>query len=203
MDMSDPREDYQVTSPFVEDIIASQETNVEEIEAKLNHFVISYRGFAKQTASSYICMCKVAVEAEETLPKQAFDRFCKQVELDRGSPTHRKIKKIGESADRLLQFDGLLPHHWTTLYQLAITEPDELRVLKDNGVLHPDMTAADLRQATSPNPNQEACIFRLDATTLPPAERLSLYQRLEGLRSEFAFKLGQSRKVAMNSEGLQ
>jgi len=183
------QEKYLATSSIVEAVNAWTETDAQDIEAKLGLLVTTYRGFAKDTATSCIKMCKLVVEADETLPKWALDRFCKQVKLDRNSSTYRKIKKIGESADRLLQFADLLPHNWTTLYQLALKEPDELRRLAENGILHPAMTAADLRQATPGKCALSQFIIKLDVTSLPQADRLSLAEELELLGARFGITI--------------
>ncbi len=85
------------------------------------------------------------MEAERQLSPAEFERFCDEVNLVPKSSTHRKLKTIGENASRLRAVLDRLPHHWTTLYDLAVLPSDQFDTVVSSGCLTPLATAKELK----------------------------------------------------------
>ncbi|MBR0955684.1 hypothetical protein [Bradyrhizobium canariense] len=164
----------------------------------LEHCVEGYRKFRATSSIDAVIQCTFLVKAVRQGEAQ-MKAFCEQVGLDPKSATFRKKRRIGEGARRLLTCGDALPSAWTTLYELAKLDPAVLYDLVSRGVLKPEMTAKELRQARSPDKEGtqsepstsqpalegESCRLVVDATGLTNDKQLDLFQELQKVAAGF------------------
>jgi hypothetical protein len=156
-----------------------------DVEARLRFFAQGYYEFTKDAADIYIRKCQLVLEAEEDLPAEAHQRFFDRIRLPRNSATYRKVRKIAEEGDRLLKVADKLPDSWTTLYQLAKLQPQVFDELVQDDVLHPGITAADLRNVTEKPPEEEKCIITIDGSDLSRGEQIQLYREAKEVADNY------------------
>jgi hypothetical protein len=135
--------------------------------------------------------------------KNGFDEFCEKTSIKPQSSTARKYVKIGNEADWLEPIIAHLPtDNWTTIYDVAVLGNAKAEELIGRGILHPQATAKQLREAAmageadavAPDTETEGetndgtdaetydvpepCVFQIDATGLTDKDRLRLYHDL-------------------------
>lgn len=103
-----------------------------------------FKGFAMKTAESVIQMGKVVHDAKNTLTKEDFEVFCKEVGYDSGSSTIRKLGTIGEKYEILLGRSQSLPSAWTTMYHVARLTAEQIDEKIDEGVITPYLDGKNL-----------------------------------------------------------
>lgn len=156
-----------------------------DTEARLHYFVQGYYEFTKDAADIYVRKCQLVLEAEKDLPAEAVQQFFDRIRLPRNSATYRKVRKIAEAGDRLLKVAERLPDSWTTLYELAKLQPHEFDELVQDDVLHPGMTAADLRAVTKKSPEKEKFIITIEGATLSKGQQLQLYREVKEVADNY------------------
>lgn len=84
--------------------------------------------------------------------------FWRHTQLKRQSSKFRKFLVIGQQSERLRLIIDVLPDEWTTIYKLASLEPDEFKLLKNDGRLHQEATAKfidDILAGMPKDPNEQ------------------------------------------------
>jgi hypothetical protein len=78
-----------------------------------------YSNFAVKTAQSTVEMCRVVYEAKNSLTKDVYLSFLKDIGHKSETSTIRKYLAIGEQYDKLIQYTDLLPNSWTSIYTIT------------------------------------------------------------------------------------
>jgi hypothetical protein len=78
-----------------------------------------YSNFAVKTAQSTVEMCRVVYEAKNSLTKDEYLSFLKDIGHKSETSTIRKYLAIGEQYDKLIQYTDLLPNSWTSIYTIT------------------------------------------------------------------------------------
>jgi hypothetical protein len=78
-----------------------------------------YSNFAVKTAQSTVEMCRVVFEAKNSLTKDEYLSFLKDIGHKSETSTIRKYLAIGEQYDKLIQYTDLLPNSWTSIYMIT------------------------------------------------------------------------------------
>ena len=78
-----------------------------------------YSNFAVKTAQSTVEMCRVVFEAKNSLTKDEYLSFLKDIGHKSETSTIRKYLAIGEQYDKLIQYTELLPNSWTSIYTIT------------------------------------------------------------------------------------
>ncbi len=161
-------------------------TAMASINEPLVPLIEQYRQFAKAGAAGIVDQCRTLVFAENELSKNNFKRFCEAVKVSEGSSTFRKLKVIGEVADRFQSVIDRVPNTWTTLYQLAKLTVEEFDRLVATGVLCASMTADDLKAALGkqkdPVPKYTVLV---DLTSLNDGARVEAFNKMREVASLF------------------
>ncbi len=155
--------------------------------------VEQYRKFAKGSAENIIKLADTLVRAKAGLSKEDFDRFCKEVHLEKDGSTFRKLTSIGEKIGRFEPFFGRLPNNWTTLYKLASIDDAKFeRVTADADRFQPFMTARDISLILGIPPRSRKTQDHdvvIDLNGLDGDRKREVYQQLQLLKERFGFQL--------------
>jgi len=108
-------------------------------------YVDQFAIHTKNTASSYLEMCKVVFDASKSLSQKDFELFCVTAHI--GVAKAAKLKLIGQRYETLKQYVDTLPVNWTTLYKLTHLDDERIGELVADGKLYPEMPTKDLTQA--------------------------------------------------------
>lgn len=175
-------------------------------EETIESLIAEFKSYGKLLAKQQIERCKLVARAKAK-GKTGFEDFCANTYLKPDSSTTRKYLKIGLEADWLLPMADYLTDDWTTTYDVAVLGQATAEDLVSRGILHPQVTARELKAATTTdvsdavppdaeietsdetNAAPEPCIFKVDATNLSDDQRLDLYHRLEEASAGFPVAL--------------
>lgn len=159
------------------------------ITPKVSGYVTAYKSFLRKTAESVIGLASTLVEAETSLSVVDFEIFCRQVKLEKGSPTHTKLKKIGEKITRFNPFIEKLPNTWTTLYKLATLESSEFDRVSMN--LTPFISAKeiDLLVKGETVKGGDKADITIGLKMLDSASKLAVYEEFEQLQKKYSIKM--------------
>jgi hypothetical protein len=124
--------------------VENEVDNTKAAEAVLS-YVNQFSIHTKNTASSYLEMCKVVFDANEVLSQKDFQLFCVTAHI--GIAKASKLKLIGKRYETLKQYVDTLPVNWTTLYKLTHLEDERIGELVEEGKLYPEMPTKDLIDA--------------------------------------------------------
>jgi hypothetical protein len=154
----------------------------------LDELVEQYQSFAKQTAQG-IVMLGVTVLAAEALGAKQLEEFCERVKLNRKGSSFRKLRAIGQAAQRFEPLIERLPSNWTTLYRLAQLPPAQLESASADDRFCATMTAADLRSIQSepdPDPVSFAKDIFIDVSEVK--DLVLLFEKLDELKDELGIQ---------------
>jgi hypothetical protein len=155
--------------------------------------VTQYRQFAKESAENIIKLAETLVRAKAGLSEEDFDRFCKEVHLEKDGSTFRKLMSIGEKISRFAPFFDRLPNNWTTLYKLASIDEEKFQlVTADAARFHPLMTARDIPLILGIPPRSRKTQDHdvvIDLNGLDSDRKREVYQQLQLLKERFGFQL--------------
>jgi len=155
-------------------------------------YVNKYRTFARKTAEAVIELSATMIEAKSELSDLDFAVFCKEVGLQKGDSTYKKLMKIGEHATRFRPFVNSLPNSWTTLYKLTGLSSDKFDRLAKTGALKPFMTAKEIDQETgdskSQNPRIKSDVI-ISFENMDTAKKAKVHQVLEKISKKYSFQL--------------
>lgn len=110
----------------------------------VNKFTIA----VNKCAENVLEMCKIVHEAQDELPKEEFEYFCKEINLTSKSAIS-KMKTIGQAYSKLAGYKDDLPGAWTTLYLIARMQPEDFQKAYDEKVINPMTTAKQLKSYAS------------------------------------------------------
>ena len=120
-----------------------------------------------------------------------FAIFCKEVGLQKGDSTYKKLIKIGEHATRFRPFVNSLPNSWTTLYKLTGLSSDKFDRLAQTGTLTPFMTAKEIDQETgdTKTPTQRMTHdVVISFENLDPIQKANVHEDLSKIAEKYSFQ---------------
>jgi hypothetical protein len=171
-------------------------TPLRAVNEPLVPYIEQYKQFAKVGAEGIIDQCFTLVKAEDDLSKKNFRRFCEELKLSPESSTYRKLKKIGEAADRLKGVADRVPNSWTTLYQLAKLEREVFDRVLTSGQLHPAMTAQELAVAISGQKDISVhYVVRIDLDKVTDGIRIEALSKMKELAASYGAKIDASKPL--------
>jgi hypothetical protein len=183
----------RASKPLSENVPVPDGTRLSEVNEPLVPYIEQYKRFAKAGSEGIIDQCSTLVDAEQDLAPKYFDVFCAELKLQKDSSTFRKLKKIGQEANRLKSVADRIPSSWTTLYQLARLEAAEFDRLLVSDHLHPAMTAQELTTAISGEPKAVAHYFlRVDLDELSDGVRVEALNKIRELTANYGAKVKSS-----------
>lgn len=155
--------------------------------------VKQYQKFAKESAENIVKLADTLVRAKAGLSKEDFDRFCKEVHLEKDGSTFRKLMSIGAKSSRFEPFFNRLPNNWTTLYKLASIDDAKFElVTADADRFQPFMTARDISLILGIPPRSRKAQDHdvvIDLNGLDGDRKREVYQQLQWLKERFGFQL--------------
>ena len=92
---------------------------IEHHVTERERFFSEYSVLAMKTAQATLEMCRVVHEAKNSLNKDDFQDFCKDIGYKGEDGTIRKYIKIGSQYDKLIQYTNLLPNAWTSIHKIC------------------------------------------------------------------------------------
>jgi hypothetical protein len=185
-----------VSNSSPENIAVPNGTPLSAVNEPLVPYIEQYKQFAKAGANGIIDQCYTLVKAEDDLSKKNFKRFCEELKLSPESSTYRKLKKIGEEADRLKSAGDQVPNSWTTLYQLAKIEREVFDRVLTSGHLYPAMTAQELTVAISGQKEASVhYIVRVDLDKVTDGIRVEALTKMKELAASYGVKIDASKPL--------
>ena len=142
-------------------------------------YVDQFAIHTKNTASSYLEMCKVVFEASEALNQKDFELFCVTAHI--GVAKASKLKLIGKRYETLKQYVDTLPVNWTTLYKLTHLDDERIGELAEEGKLYPEMPTKDLTKAAPELLEAREKKTKVDETTSQTQPALQQSKELNAL----------------------
>jgi hypothetical protein len=154
--------------------------NAITISPAVEQYVQRYRHYAKNTVESILKLGETVLEADTKLTRLEVIIFCQEVGIEHNGPTFRKLRKIGQQADRFLPVMDRVPNSWTTVYELAKLETDKFATLVDTGSLTATATMKELREIINEGPKQSAdtVTFTLTVKAKNPAQAVEIDRTL-------------------------
>ena len=166
------------------------------ITPQILSFVDRYQTFLRKTAEAILGLAETLVEAEKDLNAVDFLIFCENVGLEKGSPTHSKLKQIGTVSARFRPFVDRLPNTWTTIYKLSKLEPDQFARIAE--ALTPFSTSKEIdeqlgetREARAP----QVFEFKIALGLLDTDSKVEIYNSLLAMKKRFNFEMSETSSV--------
>ena len=166
------------------------------ITPQILSFVDRYQTFLRKTAEAILGLAETLVEAEKDLNAVDFLIFCENVGLEKGSPTHSKLKQIGTVSARFRPFVDRLPNTWTTIYKLSKLEPDQFARVAES--LTPFSTSKEIdeqlggaREARAP----QVFDFKIALGLLDADSKAEVYESLLAMKKQFKFEMSEASSV--------
>jgi hypothetical protein len=186
-----------VSNSSPENIVAvPNRTPLTAVNEPLVPYIERYKQFAKAGAEGIIDQCRTLVLAEDELSPKNFTRFCEELKVSTVSSTFRKLKKIGEEADRLKSAGDQVPNSWTTLYHLAKMEREVFDRVLTSGQLHPAMTAQELNFAVSGQKDISVhYIVRIDLDKVTDGIRVEALTKMKEWAASYGVKIDASKPL--------
>ena len=98
-------------------------------EARLAELAAKYFASTKKSAEEHIARAEVIVQAEEEFGKKYLNGFYDTIGVKSGSSTLKKLRKVGEEAQRFKPYLDRCPDCWTTIYNLAVVPKEKFLML--------------------------------------------------------------------------
>lgn len=172
------------------------------LEERLAELADKYFLCMKKSAEQAIAKAKIIAQAEEEVGKKYLVKFYARIGLDPKGSTLKKLRKIGEEAQRFEPFLHILPDDWTTIYNLAVAPKDKFLHLADNGVLTPTSTWAQLRvhciEAKPKQPKKVRPRITLDLNDVPLGKRSRFVRQMTDICNEFSVSLPEAQRATLN-----
>ncbi len=162
------------------------------ISPVVTNYVERYRTFARKTAEAIIELSATLIEAKSELSDLDFAIFCKEVGLQKGDSTYKKLIKIGEHATRFRPFVNSLPNSWTTLYKLTCLPSEKFDGLAQTGTLTPFMTAKEIDQQIGEVKNLTQRVTPdvvISVENLDPIQKANVHEALLEMAKNYNFQL--------------
>jgi hypothetical protein len=158
-------------------------------------YVSRYRGFIRKTAESILGLAQTLIEAESDLDEVEFAIFLDEINVERGSSTYSKLKKIGETLSRFSPFLEKLPNTWTTLYELSKMNPPEFDRVASK--LNPFITVKEIQHLLGRENGRDSRKVDLSLTVgeLDPVQKSELYEEIKKLKDRFGFAFSTSQTL--------
>jgi hypothetical protein len=191
----------QTTANSVVNTASPKDANV--ISPVVSDYVGRYRCFLRKTAEAILGLAKTLSEAEQCLDDVDFAIFLEEIDLEKGSPTYSKLKKIGEQLSRFQPYVEKLPNTWTTLYALAKIEPTDFDRVSAN--LNPFITVKEIQGLLGRDSVVAAkkSDFSISLNDLDVDSKSELYNELKKLKERFGFNLATSQTVVTELKSLK
>jgi hypothetical protein len=161
------------------------------ISTVVSDYVNKYRTFARKTAEAVIELSATMIEAKSELSDLDFAVFCKEVGLQKGDSTYKKLMKIGEHASRFRPFVHSLPNSWTTLYKLTGLSSDKFDRLVQAGTFTPFMTAKEIDQETGDTKTLTQRMkpdIVISVENLDPIQKVKFHEALSKIAEKYSFQ---------------
>ncbi len=185
-----------ITTP-VNTTIATIE--METADEQIMHYVSMYRAFARSTAENIIRLGQTVMDASIKLTGSQLDQFLVHVGIDKNGSTYRKLRIIGEQADRFLNVLDHLPNNWTTVYALAKMDRSDFDRLVEVKALSPMSTMGMIKSSLEPKKekaNQLTLSISIPSET--PEHAFQLEQEVKALVEEFGGRMRWSNEEMRN-----
>jgi hypothetical protein len=174
-------------------------TEVSTAEEQVMHYVSLYRTFVRNTAENIIRLGQTVMDASIKLTGSQLDQFLVHVGIDKNGSTYRKLRIIGEQADRFLNVLDHLPNNWTTVYALAKMDRSDFDRLVEVKALSPMSTMGMIKSSLEPKKekaNQLTLSISIPSET--PEHAFQLEQEVKALVEEFGGRMRWSNEEMRN-----
>jgi hypothetical protein len=139
------------------------------------------------------------MDASIKLTGSQLDQFLVHVGIDKNGSTYRKLRIIGEQADRFLNVLDHLPNNWTTVYALAKMDRSDFDRLVEVKALSPMSTMGMIKSSLEPKKekaNQLTLSISIPSET--PEHAFQLEQEVKALVEEFGGRMRWSNEEMRN-----
>jgi len=116
------------------------------IKNSIQDFTNRFQLYADKCAENILEMCKIVYDASIKLKKKEFAEFIKAIGMTKQKGTISKFKMIGQRYDELSLHKAQLPSTWTTLYNIARCNENQINEGISNGKIHPMMKASAVKE---------------------------------------------------------
>ena len=174
-------------------------TEVSTAEEQVMHYVSLYRTLVRNTAENIIRLGQTVMDASIKLTGSQLDQFLVHVGIDKNGSTYRKLRIIGEQADRFLNVLDHLPNNWTTVYALAKMDRSDFDRLVEVKALSPMSTMGMIKSSLEPKKekaNQLTLSISIPSET--PEHAFQLEQEVKALVEEFGGRMRWSNEEMRN-----
>jgi hypothetical protein len=173
------------------------------ISPVVSDYVGRYQCFLRKTAEAILGLAQTLSEAEECLDEVDFAIFLEEIDLEKGSPTYSKLKKIGEALSRFQPYVEKLPNTWTTLYALAKIDPTDFDRVSAN--LNPFITVKEIQGLLGKDSvvASKKSDFAISLNDLEADRKSELYNELKKLKERFGFNLATSQTLVTELKSLK
>lgn len=162
-----------------------------QLSPAVEQYVERYRNHAKRTVESILKLGETVVEAEQQLSRLDIMIFCQEVGIDYNGPTFRKLRKIGQQAERFQPVIDRVPNSWTTVYELAKLDSDKFTSIVEAEALTATSTMKELRafiEEEGKKPS-DTVSFTLTLKAKNAAQALEIDSALEQVAEKFGTKV--------------
>lgn len=185
-----------ITTP-VNTTIATIE--VATADEQIMHYVSMYRAIARSTAENIIRLGQTVMDASIKLTGSQLDQFLVHVGIDKNGSTYRKLRIIGEQADRFLNVLDHLPNNWTTVYALAKMERSDFDRLVEVKALSPMSTMGMIKSSLEPKKEKaKQLTLSISIPSDTPEHAFQLEQEVKALVEEFGGRMRWSNEEMRN-----
>ena len=188
-----------ISAPVNATIATIATIEVATAEEQVMHYVSLYRTFARNTAENIIRLGQTVMDASIKLTGSQLDQFLVHVGIDKNGSTYRKLRIIGEQADRFLNVLDHLPNNWTTVYALAKMDRSDFDRLVEVKALSPMSTMGMIKSSLEPKKEKSnQLVLSISIPSETPEHAFQLEQEVKALIEEFGGRMRWSNEEMRN-----
>jgi hypothetical protein len=188
-----------ISAPVNATIATIATIEVATAEEQVMHYVSLCRTFARNTAENIIRLGQTVMDASIKLTGSQLDQFLVHVGIDKNGSTYRKLRIIGEQADRFLNVLDHLPNNWTTVYALAKMERSDFDRLVEVKALSPTSTMGMIKSVLATKKEEaNQLVLSISIPSETPEHAFQLEQEVKALVEEFGGRMRWSNQEMRN-----